>query len=947
MLQTYQDSWSAASSGSTFTGHHFGANVVSYKNDFAEGSPFVKAMGQLNPTSIRYPGGTVTEDNFDPHSKFFDDVFEKDTATVAGLNGDEIATVKSTLSYAAQHNLSVDFVLPTEHLLKDGPNGTRVIDEQAVAKLMVKVDGLLEGRYGDVHIGTFEIGNEYFVGSRLTAAEYGMVANRLTLELSDAYDRYNFDHPADSAWLEPDIAVQSGAGWLEGDNDTIIKSMSPAARSEIDAVIGHFYPKQLGHVENFGNFYDNLHAWEDAPGFHDIDISISEWNVQNSAASDHGLYQASSFIGALHEMGEQGVDSAAVWGVQHRNMDSSLTFLRDLPDGNGTVTDLTATGYAFQQLRTNILGLKSLDLDPQDFMVADQDDIAVSAFGNADRAVIYISSRSDTAQSVDLNLDTYFKDAAHVHGMRITAIDDPRTTDIDESDPHAVAARIDVHGVSEAELAANQGVIVLQPGEILQLEVDLGQNGVHLEGFNPSDPVPGAHYDDTFEGSAFSDRISGFAGHDRIHGANGRDLMDGGTGNDMMSGGLGNDAAFGGSGDDTIYGGIGHDLVRGGNGSDTIFGDRGDDRLDGGNGNDILKGGTGDDTLLSMSGANDVSGQAGSDLFLASIDADTTIQDFSYGDGDRLSFLGEYSDAEQLLAHTTLVDGAAGDNKDVLITHTTGHVTRLVGAEDQFGHLAAGTADFSEEGQTALHLADTLNALDPAQISAFMSDMNAIDFDQQIMHVDPDILLISLDGGAAGAFLNGMLPEEADEFLNSVSDKSYTYFVKSLGSNGLASFLNDLDHDHLEEFLNSLPDDALDYVNATIETEDDTPDTGETGGAPVSDPEDFLPHLPPQEDDHTPGDEEDPESYVENSDCFVASAAYRDRHHPDVVLLRQFREKVLRQSAWGRAFIDFYWWIGPKIARPVYRNPSLGMLSTLPLKVVVAYLKWRYRRLLT
>ena len=952
MIHTYQDSWSAASSGSTFTGRHFGTNVVSHKNNFAEGSPFTKAINQLHPTSMRWPGGTVTEDYFDPHSKFFDDIFEKNTATITHKSGDEVATIKSTLSYAARHDLSVDIVLPTEHLLKDGPDGTRVIDDAAVDKLMSKVDGLLAGRYGEVNIGTFELGNEYFVGSRMTAAEYGMVADRLTLELSDAYDRYDSAHPDDQDWHEPDIAVQSGAGFRPGDNEIIINSLSPAARSEIDAVIGHFYPKEIQNINNFGNFYDNLHAWEEAPGFRNVDILISEWNVQNSPSSDQGLYQASSFIAAFHEMGEQGVDAASVWGVQHRNVDSSLTFLRPPLPGQGkdSVTDLNATGYAFQQLRTHVMGLKSLDLNPRKFMVADQGKIDVSAFGNADRSIIYISSRSDAAQVVDLNLDDYFKGSTHVHGTRITAIDDPRTTDIDESDPHAAAARIDVHGVSKVELAANHGTIVLQPGEILQLEIEFGRDGVDLRGFNPLDPVPGAHYDDTLDGSAFSDRLYGFAGDDRIHGANGRDLMAGGNGNDSMSGGLGNDIVFGGSGSDTLYGGLGDDVLRGGSGSDKMFGGDGTDRIDGGDGDDTLTGGMGNDTLVSMSGKNAVSGDAGSDMFLTSVDADTSIQDFNYLDGDRLSFLGEYASGKDLLSRATLVDSLEGDSKDVLITHETGHVTRLVNAEDQFEHLVDGTVDFSDEGQTAHHLAQTLNALDPIQIRAFMSDMDTDDFDQQVMSVDADVLLTNLEGISAGAFLDSMLPEEADDFLGSISDESYSNFVKSLTNMGLVSFLNELDNHHQEAFLNSLPEETLDYVNRVTEVEDDAPDAGETREdveAAEGIVNEVLPHLPPETEDAMAGDEEDPDTYVANSDCFVASAAYRDRHHPDVVLLRQFREKVLKHSPLGRAFIDFYWWIGPKMARPVYRNPSLGRASKVPLKVIVAFVKWRYRPLLT
>jgi hypothetical protein len=42
------------------------------------------------------------------------------------------------------------------------------------------------------------------------------------------------------------------------------------------------------------------------------------------------------------------------------------------------------------------------------------------------------------------------------------------------------------------------------------------------------------------------------------------------------------------------------------------------------------------------------------------------------------------------------------------------------------------------------------------------------------------------------------------------------------------------------------------------------------------------------------------------SGCFVATTAYDDRNHPDVVLLSKFRDEVLTRSSAGRSFIDWY-----------------------------------------
>ena len=58
--------------------------------------------------------------------------------------------------------------------------------------------------------------------------------------------------------------------------------------------------------------------------------------------------------------------------------------------------------------------------------------------------------------------------------------------------------------------------------------------------------------------------------------------------------------------------------------------------------------------------------------------------------------------------------------------------------------------------------------------------------------------------------------------------------------------------------------------------------------------------------------------------CFVATAAYGSRTHPDVVALRRFRDKVLVRSAQGRAFVAAYRVLGPRMARFVVPDGASG-----------------------
>ena len=75
--------------------------------------------------------------------------------------------------------------------------------------------------------------------------------------------------------------------------------------------------------------------------------------------------------------------------------------------------------------------------------------------------------------------------------------------------------------------------------------------------------------------------------------------------------------------------------------------------------------------------------------------------------------------------------------------------------------------------------------------------------------------------------------------------------------------------------------------------------------------------------------------------CFVASAAYDDPNHPDVMYLRGFRDTVLAKNLAGRALISLYWKIGPTLAIPVKRNATLRSISRGLVGRIVAYLKRR------
>ena len=73
--------------------------------------------------------------------------------------------------------------------------------------------------------------------------------------------------------------------------------------------------------------------------------------------------------------------------------------------------------------------------------------------------------------------------------------------------------------------------------------------------------------------------------------------------------------------------------------------------------------------------------------------------------------------------------------------------------------------------------------------------------------------------------------------------------------------------------------------------------------------------------------------------CFVASVAYQDPNHPDVMFLRYFRDTVLQNSINGQKFISWYWINGPKMAKITEAIPLLRKISRFLISFLVKILR--------
>ena len=606
----------------------FGGNLLFDRDRVDEDGTFPLAAAQLGLTGLRYPGGSITE--------FFFDIRNPDAASAVDPETGQsraVMPLSEFLSYADASGMAPLIVLPTRPALLEGQHGARLPDPAYLSALRGFVRDVLEGRYGAVDLYGFEIGNEYWGSGRMTAAEYGRLADAYAVLVQEEIDRHRALH-RDDDWSEPKISVQMGQagafstdvpGWEQ--NGQIIAALSPEGRAAIDAVVGHYYSRvpyeELGH-RNW--IFDRLDIWPARAGLEHVEYHMTEWNVWRHTEHDAGVQYAAHLLGMFAQMVAHGVDAAWAWPVQ-QNTGTELS----RNEGN---PELTHTGHVFARFAERVAGadLVGVSFDGPYF--------GVQHYRTEVADVFYVASRS--AQEVTVTLDpALFGDgfAAALSSASITVMGY-------HGDPFARLPVPEFRIHSGIDLSDGVVEFTLAPWEIAEVVLTYGAHGVELAGLLVDRPVPGVSYDARLVGTPHDDLLRGGSGDDTLIGGRGNDTLFGEQGNNELHGGPGDDLIFGGNGDDLIRGGPGNDTIHASGGDNLIHGDDGDDLILGGPGNDTIYGGPGDDTIFGGAGDNVINAGRGNDIVYGGPGADVfvfraghetlRVMDFDPAEGDVL-----------------------------------------------------------------------------------------------------------------------------------------------------------------------------------------------------------------------------------------------------------------------------------------------------------------------
>lgn len=599
----------------------FGGNSLFHIDDI--GPQFTQNVATFNLSHIRWPGGSITENWFDPATP--DTPLPAPRRPVKDIDHNRILTFTEIMEFSKSTGRPVDIVVPTIHILKSNSAGVKFIDEKAVADIQefVRQALLPGGKYADGRVASIEIGNEYW--SAMTAKEYGRVANVLVKAVDRGIN-------ASGASYRPKILVQVGDAWgpdfkeggehygkgltwgriLDQANKDVVAQLDATSRTLISGTVDHFYTSNDGEglIDNDRGWdiKKRREAWENS-GIK-ADTHLTEWNVkaQGLQKSDHPVFEMGGGLVETFETALRGgAKSAHIWPVNH-STPSDLAGRSDGGPGH-----LSSGGATFKLLSDNVRGLSPRNISGQE-----DRSVETSLFQNATTSVLFLTP---VQQGLNTTVDLSAITPPSPGGEVFLKVSQKRVTRDETQDPfvgNGAGAKI-VLDNEAIGVGTSAWPVVAAPYETVMIKIQwltpptLAANTPLFRGTEGPEKIVGNDQDQTIYALGGDDGVFGGEGRDTLYGGDGNDTVHGQGGDDYVDGGNGDDVLTGGSGNDILHGQNQNDILDGGAGNDNIYGGDGNDRLLGSTGNDRLLGGAGNDHLVAGDGSDDVKGEAGND----------------------------------------------------------------------------------------------------------------------------------------------------------------------------------------------------------------------------------------------------------------------------------------------------------------------------------------------
>ncbi|MBO9451075.1 hypothetical protein J7426_12445 [Tropicibacter sp. R16_0] len=480
--------------------HLFGGNFLFHRDTLGDDGPFEEAADALGFTTVRYPGGSVTEEFFDISNPDNERVYDPKIEDYRDLT-----PLSEFLDYAHSTNVAVQIVLPTVNYLSEDVdlNGDRFsnVDEEGLSKFVTDVVG---GVYGEAEVISFELGNEYW-GQDMSSVEYGRVASKMADIVSSTVEALDGDYPGAK---DIGIVVQVGTNFgssslddqydhlrngsdiieaierdydIELDSDTLHNSgtvdwihvneqlLQAEVQEQLDdgsitGVVTHLYSREPaieGSGENPMKWLDD-HWLDDHP---DLDVYVSEWNQKGNTQAldkdDYGLYQASEMLDLIETMHEYSTDVAHVWPTIQWS-DNAL--IRGFE-----FNELAPGGEMFKLMSSQLAGTKPIKFasseDGEHEALLNDGKVELHGFASEDKMVMFLTSNSSDVEITELDLSNIVNGFESASGTQLG---------VEEGDsPGNVRSKAELEDLDQDDLFEDTELsAVLGAYEILQVVVD-------------------------------------------------------------------------------------------------------------------------------------------------------------------------------------------------------------------------------------------------------------------------------------------------------------------------------------------------------------------------------------------------------------------------------------------------------------------------------------------
>jgi Ca2+-binding RTX toxin-like protein len=568
-------------------------------------SDFSQLIDELDIMSIRYPGGTISEQFFDLNDpeiveaqNFFDLVQGN-----SRIETRSVLPLSEFLHYVRSIAGTPTIVLPTYRYFDQN---TRTLSTEGISQIKGFIRNIMSGEFGSIFDVTFEIGNEWYQDNfNWSAEEFGRFQAEMAGVINETLEQLG---------VRDNVNILAQSGQTSSEVQILASFFNNSSGEHIDGVLTHLYGTNssgnpLGIGGGVRKRLDEISTeWGNNLG-DDFLLAVTEWNIGESGEDTtqiNGIMRFAPLLRLFAEMISSGVDIAHIWSAQTNGP-------AGLSDREGEGNSLSPTGHLFDLISGGTIGTKMVD-NGSSFQLRDSENSVVGynySFVGENHAAIYFVSGVEEILTLNADLSAFQIEGAFIYLTVLSGNSPDGGTEYWSSASTSYITELPLSQDGDWNLIYDLGAY-----ELVQIHIshDVGIT-IDADSYNA--------IDDYLTGTNFSDRLLGQLGDDTLVGNSGNDHLSGGDGIDQLFGGVGHDTLTGGGGDDQLHGEHGRDSLEGDGGNDFLSGGKWHDTLSGGDGDDTIWGGDGNDIIFPGNGFGSVNGGLGTDVL--------SFSDIDYG----------------------------------------------------------------------------------------------------------------------------------------------------------------------------------------------------------------------------------------------------------------------------------------------------------------------------